>query len=557
METKLFSVFHNKFLLVCIIVLSLIVHFYQINKIPASLYWDEVAVGYNAYSILHTGRDEYGNKFPILFESYHDLKMPVFVYLSTVSIAVLGLNELAIRFPSAFFGVIGVIFLYFLIKNLDFRDQNEKTYLALLSAFFLAISPWHIIFSRTGYEANIALTLLIIGFYFFYKGLRQSWYFLISAIFYVVACYCYRSSLIFVPFFVTFLTVHFFSDLKKIELKQLLFSIVFFIFLLLPLVSVLAKGGDTRFSQVSIFSNVSDKSIANNQKMIESGNALFAKLIFNRRMVYVNEALTGYFSHFRPDFLFVSGDGNLRHTVRGAGLLYLWQLPLLILGIPFLLKKNRKFTISMIVWLLISPVSASLALPVPHALRVMPMVVPLVVFSAAGLLSIFSLLKNTKIVYLFKLASFFVIFLSFITFLKLYYVHNTQISNSEWGDGYKQLVQRIGAISNKYDKVIISGHYWQPYMYALFYLRFDPALYQEHGTSVAFDKYIFGGTDWDKRVGRSELGNVDLRNYAGRAKNILVALSPQEYIAQQDKVKKIDEVKDSNGKVVFILAYLN
>ena len=93
----------TKILLSVIILLAASLRFIALDKIPVSPYWDEVAIGYNAYSIAHTGKDEYGKWFPLLFASYNDYKMPGEIYLSIIPISLFGLNVFSTRFISAFF----------------------------------------------------------------------------------------------------------------------------------------------------------------------------------------------------------------------------------------------------------------------------------------------------------------------------------------------------------------------------------------------------------------------------------------------------------------------
>ena len=132
-----------KFLLVFIISLSIFLRFYQLDKNPPSLYWEEVALGYDAYSIFKTGKDHHGNPWPLVaFESFGDWKPSLYFYATVPSIAVFGLNEWGVRFPSAFFGVLTVILTFLLVKELVGKRGGPKgrPIIALLSMFFLAIS---------------------------------------------------------------------------------------------------------------------------------------------------------------------------------------------------------------------------------------------------------------------------------------------------------------------------------------------------------------------------------------------------------------------------------
>src|SRR3989338_5274337 len=143
------SMFKKNFFLILILTVAAILRFYQLGANTPSLDWDEVAHGYNAYSILKTARDEYGYKFPLSFRSFDDYKPPIYTYLVVPSVAIFGLNDFAVRFPSALLGVLTVIFTYLMVLKL-FKNKN----IALLSSLFLAISPWHLQFSRVAFETN-------------------------------------------------------------------------------------------------------------------------------------------------------------------------------------------------------------------------------------------------------------------------------------------------------------------------------------------------------------------------------------------------------------------
>ena len=198
---------------VFILVLAIFLRFWNLAKVPPSPDWDEATIGWNAYSILKTGKDEYGVKFPLTFRSFDDYKPPLYFYLTIPPIIIFGVNLLAVRLASAIFGVIGVIGVYFLIKIL-FKKEN----LALLSMFFMAISPWHLQFSRIAFEANVALAWEILGTVFFLKAMEKKKFLLFfSALFFGLALYTYHSARVFVPFIVFLLTITYFKRLLEIK----------------------------------------------------------------------------------------------------------------------------------------------------------------------------------------------------------------------------------------------------------------------------------------------------------------------------------------------------
>ena len=171
MKTKI------KIYLIIIVALAAFLRFWQIDKYPHGFNADEASYAYNAYSLISTGKDEFGHPWPIHLESFADYKPAGTAYLMLPFIKVFGLNELAARLPSLIFGVLSVLLIYLLVQELF-----SIPYFSLISAFFLAISPWHIHFSRGAWETNLATTFLLLGTYFFFKGLSYPKFFVFSII---------------------------------------------------------------------------------------------------------------------------------------------------------------------------------------------------------------------------------------------------------------------------------------------------------------------------------------------------------------------------------------
>lgn len=543
-----------------IIFIAIIFRFYALGKIPLSLYWDEAAVGYNAYSMLLTGRDEYGNFLPLLFRSFEDYKMPAYVYLSVIPIGFFGLNEFSIRFVSAFAGVIAIIVTYFLTRILFaqfFSSQknilvDKSNAIALLASFLLAISPWHLQFSRTGFEANVALTTSLAGFYFFFKSFANQRYFPFAFFFFTLSFYLYRSIFIFLPVMLIGLIIIFRKELFSSERRRkTIMTLVVFILCIAPITYAVFVGpGRVRADQVSVFRH-SQEAILENLHKQQEDSTYISRLLYNRRITYAKITIQNYLSHFSPAFLFFNGDGNGRHTVKNRGVLYRWEMPFLLLGIFLMLRQKSKLRLILILWILVAPLAASLATPSPHALRSLNLLPVPQILTASGIIFVFFKLKK-----LYRLAFFLlltlVIFVSFNKYWKEYKYHNTVTASADWADGYKQLVSEVQKREKNYDKIVISGYYWQPYIYFLFYTRYDPYLFQQSGKKEEFGKYVFGGTEWDKDRGRGELHDVDLVEFAG-SKNILVALSPAEYQLHSNELQKIAEIRNAQRNSIFIL----
>ena len=125
----------NKTVLLTLILLGLGLRLFRLDSRPLGFTWDEAALGYNAYSLIKTGRDEYGKILPVILKSFGDYKPGVYAYLAVPSIATLGLNEFATRLPSAILGTLLIVIVYLLTQN-------------MFAALLLAINPWSLYFSR-------------------------------------------------------------------------------------------------------------------------------------------------------------------------------------------------------------------------------------------------------------------------------------------------------------------------------------------------------------------------------------------------------------------------
>src|SRR3990167_9682210 len=204
------------FFIALILMLAIFLRFFSISTNPPSLTWDEAAWGYNAYSLGTDGRDEFGKFLPLTYiESFGDYKPPLYAYLAVIPVRIFGLNEFATRFPSAFFGVLTVLITYFLTKRIFWNSRSRETY-ALLSALFLAISPWYILLSRAAFEANVANFFIVFGVFAFLEGvLNKKWLLVLSAISFALSFYTFNTARVVSPIMVILLAIIFRKNLWK------------------------------------------------------------------------------------------------------------------------------------------------------------------------------------------------------------------------------------------------------------------------------------------------------------------------------------------------------
>ncbi|MDP2633022.1 MAG: glycosyltransferase family 39 protein [Candidatus Curtissbacteria bacterium] len=502
-------------LLIAIIFLAAILRFYQLGNVPPSLNWDEASNAYNAYSILKTARDEYGNFIPLTFRSFGDYNPAMSVYTLIPSLAVFGETQFAVRFPSALLGTLTVLFTYLMVKEL-FRtggsrgkapDRTRSENVALLSAFFLAISPWHLHFSRYDHEANFMLAFGIIGLtllLFATRSKKALIYLSSSSVFFGLALNSYHGSKIWIPLFLITVFVFFHKEILRLKLKLIIF-ISIILFFTLPIV-VNYPNSLIRGQSVGIFKNP------------------------HRMELFI----TGYLSHFSPNFLFASADSIGRHAVPGMGEEYIFVLPLIIIGLLTVIKSKTGNIKFLLAWLLVAPIPASIATPTPHALRALTFLPLWSTFAAAGLAAIISsnLKRTTKQIFLGALL--IVAFYNLVTYFHLYYKHYPKEKAIDWQYGYKETVEYVNAHKNDYEVIAMTNYYGKPYIFFLFYSKYDPKLYQSQSENKdKFDKFEFFGSSWDKKV-------------SGKA--MIIRPAWQKPIPAP---KYLKEIKDTNDQVVF------
>ncbi len=185
---KLFQKILSAFAIVLCIGLVLFLRFYQLGNIPQGINVDEASYGYDAYSLLQTGKDIWGNRDTTL-KSFGDYKPIGLSYTIIPFIKLIGLSTLSTRLPSAIFGVLTLVVTFFLLKLL-----TGKKSISFIGVIVLGLSPWHFGLSRLFYEPNIGLFFLVSSFYFqlkYLKGERHLRFLIYSAILIAVGGYYY------------------------------------------------------------------------------------------------------------------------------------------------------------------------------------------------------------------------------------------------------------------------------------------------------------------------------------------------------------------------------
>lgn len=484
------SLLSKKGIIICLAViffLGTFLRFYKLGQVPSSLNWDEVSWGYNAYSILETGKDEYGRALPLSFEAFGDFKQPVYVYLQVPVIKVLGLNAFAVRFPSALLGSISILFVFLLVYEL-FQQLKYKSQIALITAFFFAVSPWSIQFSRVAFEANVGLFFILVGAWMFVKGLNNHkiWYLFLACIPLGISAHTYHSEKLFSPLFFGGLVLLGYSYFMKHK-KTALILMVFFVlcnslWLFDPRTTKRGRSVTFTSQQTQILGPSLEKI-----RQDEASGDTIGSLSHNRRFVYALKYADNYLKHFDLNYLFVKGD-NARHHAPGMGVLYLVNLLFIIYGIITVIRRKVVRIWFVFFWLLLAPTASALAVDAPNASRSLIILPTWDIFAAFGWYYLFQRITSVRFSNVMKIGLILLMAGNIFYYINQYFTLTNYEYSEYWQDGYRQAVQ---ATAHSDKPVFYMPDIEQGYIFYLFYTQYDPQKYIQEGGSARIKKSCF------------------------------------------------------------------
>lgn len=500
--------------------LAITLRFYQLDNPDHGFYLDEAAIGYNAYSILKTGKDEFGKSFPLLFRSFTDFKAPFYIYLSVFPIKIFDLGIFSTRFMSALSGSIAVILAYFLIKLIT---KNNRPF-SFLTALVLTISPWHVFYSRGAWESNLSFLLLLVATLSCVYGsmIKKRLVFLLGSIFFVLSTYAYHGQRIIAPLIFGFYLFHYRVWLLE-KKKFLVLGFLVLGLLTIPILAIsLTPGGQSRVKSLSIFSPLA---ILPWQNQDGQPN--------NRTLTTLRKWFALYTAYFSPRNLFSPDPAEKQRWLPDLATFYSWQLPFYLLGIIRLIKKKKYETLRpiMLPWIFFSPLAASLTGDPFSTVRALPLVFPLCVIIAIGIYESIVFVKSRKVRMAFAGILMLMIIFSVINLVaQLFYILPYQRAKY-WEIGYSELGQELLLYPDQ--KIVIDNSRGESYIHVLFFTKFDPATYQrEVGYLELPDYYYSYNRVNNKKFGQFEYRSIDWKKEEKEG-NIVVG---DELIASRDNI---------------------
>ncbi len=487
-------------LFLAVLTLSIFLRFYNLDKVPPGLNADETSLGYDAYSILLTGKDQYGKTFPIFLRSFGAYQSPLYAYLTIIPISIFGLSIFSVRFLSALVGVMTVI-VSFIIAYKYTQIKAIKFWQALIISFVLSLLPWSIFFSRTAVEANLGLFLVVLSTYFLLSSLQKPSFFVIASILLGISTYAYQSQRLgSILFLLGFILIF----LKKFRSKEKIILIglsTFFIIQIPQLLLINTQAGMRRLNQVNYFSQDYFVQNAVDLKSIPYGVDL-KSIPLGHGIYILNEFSSRYIAYFSPKNLFSDPDPQQIRSIPDLSVFYGWMFIPFLFGLTVCWERRKEPLFKMMFLIMVtSAVPAALTREPFYTLRVLPLLWILSIMISLGG---YKILQKLRFNFLRIFLLLIVLILSISSLITSYFILLKYERGSEYGFPYIELSKKTQEFSSK--KFIVDlARRDQSYIWFAFFNKYDPHKLQEQGKTVLTDYY--NSSDF---TGNRIIDNVEL-----------------------------------------------
>ncbi|MEK7458117.1 MAG: hypothetical protein AAB612_01360 [Patescibacteria group bacterium] len=449
-------------LLVLCILLGSLLRLVKFPTVPGGLNRDEAALGYNAFSLLKTGKDEWGKQWPIVFRSFGDYKLAGYIYTAIPSIAVFGLNAFSVRLPSLLAGIALIPLAY--MFTLSFIPIHlSKKHIGVFAAGIQAIAPWALHYSKVAFEANLALMLFVLGLTYIIREAPQCtkksfW----GALLIFLSLITYNAPLVILPVIVLMMLLW-----KKKPIKSvILLALGIFVAFLLVFPATQSKRAITVFSDEGV-----KTSLMNGR--FHAGSNILQRVYYSRPIYYSLVIGRQYISSFHPQFLVIRGGQNPWHQVPGAAHLSWTLYALAILGLVVGWKVFRREDNLLIYGIFFaSPLASAITSDAPQATRMLLFFFMLTFFAAVGL---FWISRYSK-----WIAMGVVIAATFelLFYMQIYLGSFAQHPQVEWLAGIDKAIVKANQLRTSNETIIIIGDQHYTYIYPLFYEKVNPIEFQ-------------------------------------------------------------------------------
>jgi 4-amino-4-deoxy-L-arabinose transferase-like glycosyltransferase len=525
--------------LLFILLLALGFRLFQFGTIPHGINRDEAAIGYTAYLLLHTGKDEHQRSWPLKFESFGDWKQPGYIYLTLPFVWLLGLTEQSVRLPSLLFGLLMILAAYSVTNQLVYSRNQGKA--GLGAALLLAINPWHFHFSHLAVEPMVAAALVSISLWLLWnKNNRLKLGGLVGL---VVTFITYHASLIVVPLW--FLGYLWFTRVQKRTPLFTITAIALLFFIGVNLMQSWNSDERVKVRGTTIFSQSNEELWNTIYQYRTSG--LPSLLIHNRYTYSGKTIITNYFKTYSPEFLFYKGGTHPHYNVPGFGNFYFAEIILAIAGVIIVLIKRKRLGY-LILWLIIlAPLPAAITKDGVHSTREIFLLPGIQIVAAYGGYVIWhqAKLKRSLPLALTMAGLLLTLIIQSGLFIRYYWTDYTFESDLRFTGYFKQFSHDLIHLQQDFSTILVTFPFESPYIFYAFYTSLQPELF--------FDTIEYYPKDALGFVYAKRLGNMIYPENVTKAKSMSVSgQAPVLLIAREAEVdaeESLFEWADLSGNI--------
>ncbi|HEY6380045.1 MAG TPA: glycosyltransferase family 39 protein [Candidatus Dormibacteraeota bacterium] len=334
-----------------------LLHVAHLGGSPPGLYQDEATNGYQAWALAHYGRDEHGHLLPLYLETFGDWKSPLYVYLLAPFTYVLPLTAATIRLPAALCALVACS-----AVTAAAHWRTRSAVITILTLAGAGTMPWLLVAGRTALESVTLPACLAVALACLARveaGGGGRWYAGAGAALGLTAL-TYPSGLVLAgPLTLVVLATHARRDGRAV-------------------LAVLAV-------PAAVYVLVGAWMVRHPGALANRPGAISIARDHPGVLVVAGRFAVNYLEHLGPVFLLVRGDANPRQATEFGGLVLLAMAPAVVAGLVVAVRRRRPLDLTLLATLVLAPVpSAVTDEGIPHALRAVAMVPPLLLLAATG-----------------------------------------------------------------------------------------------------------------------------------------------------------------------------
>lgn len=422
-------------ILLCLL-FGLAIRILFLNSFPLWIGDEELELIINAKSIFLTGWDIGHIWSPFNATALKNIIPPITYLFLAPFVGPFPFSPIVAKIPFVFVHLSISILLYFIIKKII----GKKEALAVL--VISIINPWSFFFSRTVFDAPLAVLFYFIAWVIVIYASNYWVLFAIAPI--LLAFYSYTGTkLILIPFMIG-ISYHawLFSHNKKNTVPLILLNCACILLFIYQISAVQSEGIGQRVHELALPNSPKIiQSVNDERRLVISNN--FYSIFSNKYVVYTKYIIAKYAEVFALPILFTQGEGRGTYSLYTHGYFYYIDLVFFFAGLLFLKKKTRSTFFLLLYVLLVGAIPAvvNMQLSSLSALRAALIYPIFCIFIGCGIASVIPTNKKRKA---FVVTAIIIVYgLSLLNLLYIYFFRYPIYASEAYGFSKKLLVSYI------------------------------------------------------------------------------------------------------------------